>query len=347
MEYFVTGGTGFIGRNVVERLVDDGHDVVAMTRSPEDTDHLPESVSIVEGDITDKESMREPMSGADRVFHMAAWFYVGPGPRNRDKAHAINVEGTRNVLELVDELDVDKAVYTSTVGVYGRTGETVVDETDRPDPPDECVYFNTKWKAHYEVAEPMMEDGLPLVIVQPGGVYGPEDKPYGSVRAAFRDWLRDDLPMLPRKFVLPFDYVDDVARSHVLAMEEGDVGESYIIASEPREVQEVYGLAERITGKSPPRYVSPTWFTVLEKLTTPVEWVTTPPKGFEPEVFRTYGNMVVRTDNSKANEELGVSHRPLEEGLREYLEWEIEQQNVEVPAARPEEGQRGEQTVMD
>lgn len=348
MEYFVTGGTGFIGRNVVEQLVEDGHDVIALSRSPEEADHLPDSVALVEGDITDKETLRKPMSGVDRVFHIGAWFYVGPGPRNREKSHAINVDGTRNVLELIGELDIPKAVYTSTVGVYGNTEGHVVDETHRPDIPDQCVYFKTKWKAHYEVAEPMIEDGLPLVIVQPGGVFGPEDKPYGSVRAAFRDWLRGDLPMLPRRFVLPYDYVEDVAQSHLLAMEEGEIGESYIIASEPREVQEVFGLAEEITGVSAPRFVSPAWFTLLEKLTTPIEWVTTPPKGFEPEVFRTYGGMEILTDNSKAKEELGIAHRPFEEGLREYLEWEMDEQDIEPPSPQiTETKQTEEQATSD
>ena len=335
MEYFVTGGTGFIGRNVVNRLVEEGDEVVVLSRSPEEADHLPDEVTLVEGDITEKETLREPMQGVDRVFHMGAWFFVGPGPRNREKAHSINVEGTRNVLELVDELDIDKAVYTSTVGVYSNTAGQVVDETYRPDPPEDCVYFKTKWKAHYDVAEPMMEDGLPLVIVQPGGVFGPEDKPYGSVRAAFYDWLQGDLPMLPKGFVLPWDFVDDIAEAHLTAMEEGTIGESYIIASEPRTAREVFELAEEITGFSPPRYVSPAWFTLMEKLTTPLEWVTTPPKGLEPETFRTYGNMEVRTDNSKAKEELGVEHRPFEEGLGEYLEWEMDQQNLEPPASKP------------
>lgn len=332
MKYFVTGGTGFIGRNVVTRLVDDGHDVVTVSRSPGDADHLPEEVTVVKGDITEKETLREPMEGVDRVFHMGAWFYIGPGPRNREKAHAINVDGTRNVLELVDEFDIPKAVYTSTVGVFSGTEEEGVDETHRPDPPDDCVYFETKWRAHYEVAEPMIEDGLPLVIVHPGGVFGPEDKPYGSVRAAFNDWLQGDLPMLPENLVLPWDFVEDTAEAHLLAMEEGTVGESYIVASEPRSVREVFDLAGEITGVEPPRYVSPAWFTLMEKLTTPLEWFTTPPTGFEPETFRTYGGMEIVTDNSKAKEELGVEHRPLEEGLREFLEWEMDQQDMEPPS---------------
>lgn len=329
MEYFVTGATGFMGTKLVGQLVDDGHDVTALTRSRSNASHLPDEVTVVEGDITNKASMREPMTGVDRLFHMAAWWFIGPGPRNQEKAHRINVEGTRNVLELMDELEIPKGVYTSTVGVYGNTDGQVVDESYRPDNPGLCVYFQTKWRAHYEVARPMVEEGLPLVIVQPGGVYGPGDKEYGSIREAFLNWLQGDLPMLPREVALPFDHVDDTVNGHLLAMEEGKVGEEYIISSEARQLVEAFDVAEELTGISTPRKVSPLWFKLLEKVMTPVEWVTTPPKGFEPEKFRTYGGAGILVDNSKAKRELGIEHRPFEEGLREYLEWEMDQLGID------------------
>ncbi|MEF8854326.1 MAG: NAD-dependent epimerase/dehydratase family protein [Haloarculaceae archaeon] len=197
MEYFVTGGTGFIGTNVVEQLVEEGHELIVATRSRSNADHLPEAVEVVEADITDKKTLRQPMRGVDGVFHMAAWFYIGPGPQNRGTARRINVEGARTVFELITELDISKGGYTSTMGVFGDTGGDSVDETYRPDDPGLCVYFRTKWRAHYEVAEPMIAAGLPLVVVQPGGVVGPGNKEYSSVRSPFNDWFQGDLPMLP------------------------------------------------------------------------------------------------------------------------------------------------------
>jgi nucleoside-diphosphate-sugar epimerase len=106
MEYFVTGATGLIGSHVVHQLVEDGHEVVALTRSASKADHLPEEITIVEGDLTEKDSMREGMRGVDGVFHIAAWAYLGPGPDNVDTAQRVNVEGSRNVFELVDELAI-------------------------------------------------------------------------------------------------------------------------------------------------------------------------------------------------------------------------------------------------
>jgi dihydroflavonol-4-reductase len=330
MEYFVTGATGLIGTHVVEQLVDEGHDVVALTRLRSNADHLPSEVRVVEGDLTNKESMREPMTGVDGVFHIAAWFYVGPGPQEAEKAERINVHGTRNVFELMDELDIPKGVYTSTVGVYPGTSTDTVDESVDPDCPTFAVYFRTKWEAHFEVAKPMIEDGLPLVIVQPGAVYGPYDKLYGSARGAFRDYLTGDLPMIPRNWTLSFDYAEDTAQAHWLAMKKGTPGEEYIVASEPRTMGEVLECAEDLTGIPAPRVV-PDWvFGGLATVMRGVEQVTTPTEGLEAEMMDFFAGRQYLVDNSKAKRELGITHRPLREGLSEYLAWEAEQLGMDI-----------------
>lgn len=335
MEYFVTGATGLIGTHLVEQLVDDGHDVIGLTRSRSNANHLPDKVRVVEGDITKKDSMRTPMSGVDGVFHIAAWFYVGPGPREREKAERINVEGTQNVLELMQELDIPKGVYTSTVGVYPGTSGQTVDESIDPECPTFAVYFRTKWEAHFEVAKPMIDNGLPLVIVQPGGVYGPHDKLYGSARAAFRDYLQGDLPMVPRNWMLSFDYAPDTAQAHISAMKKGEPGEEYIVASEPRTMNEVFSQAEAITGIPAPR-TAPDWlFSGLATVMRGVEQVTTPPEGLEAEMMEFFAGRQYLVDNSKAKRELGLEHRPLEAGLREYLAWEIDQLGMDIQIDQP------------
>lgn len=345
MEYFVTGATGLIGTHVVERLVEDGHEVVALTRSRPNASHLPEEATVVEGDVTEKDSLRDPMAGVDGVFHIAAWFYVGPGPRNVETAERINVGGTRNVLELVDELTVPKAVYTSTIGVHPGTEEGPIDESVTPECPTFGVYFRTKWEAHYEVAKPMMEAGLPLVVVQPGGVYGPHDKPYGSVRATFRKYLTDDLPMVPQKWALPYDYVEDTARAHIRAMNAGVPGEEYIIGSEARTISEVFACAEDITGVPAPRTVPDAVFGLLASVMRVAERVVTPPEGFEPEMLSFLAGRRYEVDNAKARRELGIEHRPLEAGLREYFAWEMEQLGMSEQLDRPERKATPEGTV--
>lgn len=331
MDYFITGGTGFIGTHLVKQLVDDGHTVTALTRNRSNAEHLPDSVAVVEGDITEKESMREAMAGVDGVFHLAAWFQVGPGPWNKEKAERINVDGTRNVLELMDELDIPKGVYASTVGAYGNTGGEYVDESYRPDNNFPSVYQQTKWRAHYEVAEPMIDDGLPLVIATLGAIFGPGDKNYGGTpRTGFTGYLSEELPMMPKDFALPWDYVKDTANNLQLAMEHGDPGEEYIIANDPRSMPEVLEIAEDLTGIEPPSAVPGTVFQILGTGMALVERVTTPPEGLESEVLRFFATGAVLVDNSKAQSELNIDHRPLTESLQTYLDWELEQQGMEA-----------------
>lgn len=325
MEYFVTGGTGNIGTFLVQELIHDGHDVSVLTRSRSNASHLPEDATVVEGDITSPETIRDPIAGVDGVFHLGAWAYVGPGRENVERAEQVNVEGTRNVLELIRELDIPKAVYTSTVGVYGDTGGETIDESYNSDTPLPAVYARTKWEAHYEVARPMIEDGLPLVVVLPGHVLGRYDKEYGAWRAVFRDYLEGDLPFIPRGFLMPFEHAEDSARSHIQAMEDGDAGEEYIIASETRSLVDVFDQAEAITGVAAPRAISPKVFTVLAGVMDIVERVASPPEGLEAESLRVFAGPKVPVENSKAKRELGIEHRPFEDGLREYLEWEMDQ----------------------
>ncbi|MBV9578862.1 MAG: NAD-dependent epimerase/dehydratase family protein, partial [Chloroflexi bacterium] len=225
MKYFVTGATGFIGGRLVHQLREAGHQVVAIARQPARAQDLTAlGVQVVPGDVTDKVSLRAPMTGVDGVFHLAGWYQVGV--RDKTPARAINVDGTRNVLEVMRELGIPKGVYTSTLAVNGDTHGRVVDETYEHDGPWLSEYDHTKWEAHYEVALPMMRQGLPLVIVQPGGVYGPGDNsPQGEL---LRQYLRRKLPMVPRGSALCWGHVDDTAAGHALAMERGATGQSYI-----------------------------------------------------------------------------------------------------------------------
>ncbi|MFB6251174.1 MAG: NAD-dependent epimerase/dehydratase family protein [Halobellus sp.] len=337
MEYFVTGATGLIGTHVVEQLVDEGHDVVALTRSRSNTSHLPDQVTVVEGDVTEKERMREPMTGVDGVFHIAAWFYIGVDADEAAKAELINVGGTRTVLELMDELDIPKGVYTSTIGVYPGTSGDTLDESIDPECPTYAEYARTKWKAHFEVAKPMMEDGLPLVIVQPGGVYGPHTGRYGEGKpqTVFRDYLTGDLPMVPRNWALPMDHVDDIALAHIRAMEVGDPGEEYIVASEPRTMPELMDYAEKITGIPGPRVVPDAVFGGLATIMRAAESVITPPDGLEPEILDFLAGRQFRVDSTKARRDLSLEFRTLEEGMGEYLQWEMEQLGMNERMEQP------------
>ena len=134
MRYFLTGATGFIGGHVAQQLAATGHKVVALVRDPTKAANVAEmGAALHQGDITDKESLRRPMTGVDGVFHIAAWYKIGEG--SLAEARTINVQGTRNVLELMQELRIPKGVYTSTLAVFSDTKGRLVDETYRHNGP--------------------------------------------------------------------------------------------------------------------------------------------------------------------------------------------------------------------
>ena len=320
MRYFLTGATGFIGQPLARQLRSGGHDVVALVRSPEKASALEDlGVELAPGDITRPESLRDPMGGCDGVFHVAGWYNVGQP--DRETAEAINVGGTRNVLEAAADVGVGKVVYTSTVAVYGNTHGRPVDEKYRHGGPWLTEYDRSKWLAHYEVAIPMMERGLPLVIVQPGVVYGPGD--HSRVGAVFRDYLRRRLPVIPTQGA-SWSFVEDMARGHVQAMERGEVGTSYNLAGPSRMWSEVLELAEELTGVPRPRIVLPPWGARLgAALMKPIAAVATVPPTYHPETLRVAAGTTYFSDDSRARRDIGWSPRPLEDGLAITLAAEI------------------------
>lgn len=321
MKYFITGATGFIGGRVAQQLIAAGHEVVALVRSKAKAAELARlGVSLAEGDITDKESMRQPMTGVDGVFHIAAWYKIGE--RDKSFAERINVGGTRNVLELMKELNIPKGVYTSTLAVNSNTGGEVVDESYRFTGQHLSEYDLTKWRAHYEVALPMMEAGLPLVIVQPGVNYGPGDT--SAIAEVLRHYLAGKLPLVPDKTAYCWAHVDDTARGHIQAMEKGKAGESYFIAGPIHTLFDALQIAESITGVKAPRLkASPGILRAMSAAMGLVEKVIPISGQYSSETLRVSAGATYLGNSAKAERELGFNARPLAEGLRETLEFEM------------------------
>lgn len=323
MRYFMTGATGFIGGTIARQLIEAGHEVVALVRTPTKAQALAAlGATLVEGDITDRDSLREPMRGVDGVFHVAAWYELGIEDKSR--MERINVEGTRNVLETMREVGVPKGVYTSTLAVFSDTNGRVVDESYRADPADGWLseYDRTKWAAHYEVALPMIEEGLPLVIVMPGLVYGPGDQ--STAGETLRLYLQGRLPMLVQGAAFTWGHVEDVARGHILAMEQGERGDSYIIAGPVHTFVEAIEIAEKITGRPAPRLRLPR--SAVRATARLMEWVGSVvdlPPLYRAETLRS-SSATYMGSNAKARRELGYAPRPLEEGLRTTLAYEME-----------------------
>ncbi len=329
MKYFLTGATGFIGGRVARQLVAAGHEVVAIARDPARAMDLANlGIAVHWGDVTQRETMRAPMNGVDGVFHIAGWYKVGV--RNTGDGERINVTGTRNTLELMRELGIPKGVYTSTLAVFSDTHGRLVNESYQYNGPHLSEYERTKWAAHYEVADPMIAAGLPLVIVLPGVVYGPGDT--SSVRTTFRQYLRRKLPAIPARTDFSWAHVDDIARGHILAMESGTPGASYIIAGSQHTLVDALNIAEGITGVPAPRFhIPPAAMKGIAMMMSVVERAMPVPPNYSAEYLRVGAGTTYIGDNTKARRELGYAPRPLEEGLRETLHHEMALLGLPIP----------------
>ena len=324
MRYFLTGATGFVGGHVAQQLLAAGHAVNALVRSPAKAAALAQQgAKLFPGDITDPASLRAPMAGVDGVFHIAGWYKVGQ--RDSSEAHAINVDGTRNVLEAMRDLNIPKGVYTSTLAVFSDTHGKKPDETFRFTGTHLSVYDQTKAEAH-EVAESFIRAGLPLVIVQPGLIYGPGDP--SSLGRAIRQFLKRELPAIPAGTTFCWAHVDDVAQGHILAMEKGRPGESYILAGPCHRSTEFFDLAAEITGVPAPRMrMQPAMMKFMAALMGVVEKVAPVPESYTSEFLRVNAGTTYMGDNAKARRELGYNPRPLREGAEEMLREEIKKES--------------------
>lgn len=319
MKAFVTGGTGFIGRHVVRQLVERGYQVTALTRSEQGATRLTElGARPVYGDILDQDSMREGMKGSDVVFHIAGWYSLGG--RDWMRAESINVAGARNVLRLAVELRIPRIIYTSTTAVFGNTHGRVVDETFFQGGPFATEYDRTKWLAHYKVALPLIEQGAPITIVMPGGVYGPGD--HSLVGQLMERFYWRQLPAIPGpEFGFTYAHVEDIAHGHILAAEKGRPGETYILTGPAIPLGELIDFWGQLTGIRPPalkvpaRLIQP-FAPLLDFLGSRFDL----PMLLSADGARILG-MTYMGRSDKARAKLGWRTRSLQEGMTETFRW--------------------------
>ena len=320
MRILVTGGTGFTGKALVKRLLDLGHEVVALDyKEGLKTQEIRDwGAEVVLGSVTDKEVVRRAMKGVEIVHHVAAAFREMNVPDSY--YHEVNVSGTRNVLEAALEAGVKKLIYCSTCGVHGNIDHPPGGE-DAPIRPAD-YYQRTKYEAEPIVRE-FCDRGLPTVILRPAAIYGPGDpERFGLI---FRRVARGTFPMFGsgRTYYHPL-YIDSLVDAFVLAREEGKgVGEAYLIADE--QYLEIKDLVRRVAKalnvnvKIPHYPITP--ILVAGHLCEAV----CKPFGVAPPIFPRRvdwyrQNRAFKID--KAKRELGYQPKvDIDEGLRRTAEW--------------------------
>lgn len=314
MRVVVTGGAGFIGRATARHLAGLGHAVVALVRDPDRAAAiLPNGTELVRSDLSAADALGTAMAGADGVVHLAGSYRVGIRADERPAMEDANVGATGRVLDAAIRAGVPRVVYVSTVGTYGDTRGRVVDETaDRAPGPFISWYDETKFRAQ-QVAEARIADGAPIVIAQPGIVYGPDDHS-GSGRQ-LELAFRGELPYiaLGEAGVTPV-HVDDVAVGIAAALERGTVGERYILAGEPMRLHEAIAIAARAGGHRPPRFTLPTGFLrLMARAPAPLGRLLRRPDALDEIIAA--GTVTYWASSDKAKRELGFAPRPLAQGV--------------------------------
>lgn len=314
-KYFVTGGTGFIGSHLIQKLREKNHKVVALVRNQQKAKFLKAmGVEIAPGDITDRRTLKKPMQGVDGIFHLAAWYKIG---FDSSPAESINVKGTENVLETMQELNIPKGVYTSTLAVNSDTSGQIMDETYCYLGQHLSAYDKTKWQAHYEVAVPLIKQGLPLVIVMPGLVYGPGDT--SQLGELLQQAVNGKLNILPGgKTGVCWSHVQDIVQAHLLAMEKGNPGETYIIAGPCHTYRHGFQKVGQVTGQKIRALWIPPWLMkMMSRVMSFIEKIIPVPATFSAEAMRVTAGITYYGDNGKAKRELGYSPRSLKQGMRD------------------------------
>lgn len=316
MRVVVTGGAGFIGRAIVDRLAARGDEVTALVRDPRTAGFLDRAqVTLVSSDLADAAAMTDHMRGADAVVHGAGMYRVGIREEERAPMWDANVGTTQRVLDAAITAGVPRIVYISTVNIFGNTRGRIADESYQRDSTQGFLtyYDETKYRAHEE-AERRIAAGAPIVIVQPAAVYGPHDHSAagGQLRRAYRGRLRfTGFPSLGLSWV----HVDDVAAGVLAALDRGRVGEAYILAADRWTLGEAIALAARLGGKRPPRLVFPT---AVLRVMAPLSRLVGGLPGLPPnvdEVIASSEGVTYYSSSEKAQRELGFSPRPLEKGI--------------------------------
>jgi dihydroflavonol-4-reductase len=309
----VTGGTGFLGAHLLDYLIAQGHEIIALKRNTSANDLVSDLKGITwcDIDILDTELLYPIMQGIDEVYHCAAM--VSFHPRDAEAMHAINVTGTANVVNAALAGNVKKLIYVSSIAALGRSkGRTYLDEQSKwVDGQENTQYAISKYRAEMEVWRADAE-GLHVAIVNPAVILGAGFWQSGSAR--FFTQVAGGLKFWPSGRSGMVD-VRDVVRFMYSLMQSDIKSERYVLSAEDFPFKSLFdGIADRIGAKRPSIKVT----RLLAEVAWRVEWLKEKLTGKTPMVTResaraslnqfTYGN-------EKSKSVFGFRYTPIETTL--------------------------------
>jgi nucleoside-diphosphate-sugar epimerase len=323
VKVLITGATGFTGGHLAQHLASRGDDVRALVRarSRERFNRSPlpgQGVTAADGDLMDTASVRRAVEGVDVVYHVAATYREAGQP---DSAYrAINVEGTRNVLEASRAAAVKRVVHCSTGGVHGHIANPPANE-DAPFNPGD-VYQETKLAAEKLAREFGAANNLDVVVARPIGIYGPGDKRFLTL---FRGLARGRFPLIgDGKPFYHLTFIKDLVEGFRLCgTVPAATGRTYILAG-PRytTLEQLVQLVAKELNVTPPRVHLPVWPFWTAGLLCEMVCV---PLRIEPPIFRRRVDFYTKSrafDTTRARTELGFAPQvDLEEGIKRTADW--------------------------
>ena len=321
MTTLITGANGFVGAAVIRKLLARGHATRALVRSGSDRRNLTGlEADIVTGDLTDPASLKQAVAGCDCLFHVAADYRLwAPDP---ERMYRTNVDGARDLLRLAAAAGVEKMVYTSSVATLGiNPDQSPADETT-PVALEDMVghYKRSKFLAEQAVRELFETENVPVVIVNPAAPVGPRDiKPTPTGRIIL-DTMQKKMPAYVNTG-LNIVHVDDVAQGHLLALERGAPGERYILGGDNLSLQKILHTLCELADLKPPR------LRLAHDLVLPLAWLAerwARLSGKRPFATVDGINMARKFmyySSAKAEQQLGYTHRPARQALRDALCW--------------------------
>jgi dihydroflavonol-4-reductase len=252
MKALVTGATGFVGAAVARRLLGNHWQVRVLARRGSDRRNLQGlNVEVIEGDLTDVDSLKHAVRGCEGLFHVAADYRLGA--RDPAQLYRANVDGTRNVLSAAHRSGVQRIVYTSSVATIGIPADGTPGDEGTANSVENMIghYKRSKYLAE-EVAREAAREGISVVIVSPSTPVGPGDLKPTPTGQLVLDAAAGRMPAYVDTG-LNIVHVDDVAAGHLLAYERGKAGERYILGGEDMSLRNILVQISTLVGRKPPR----------------------------------------------------------------------------------------------
>ena len=320
MVTLVTGATGFIGYHVARLLSQRGESVRLLVRSAGAQESLKElRAEIVDGDLRDESSIRSAIRGVKRLYHVAALYTFSS--RNPDDLYAINVDGTRRILQAALDSGVERVVYTSSVGTLATPRKGEISREDTPVALPDMIghYKRSKFMAQ-EVALDFARRGLPVVIVNPASPVGPADRKPTPTGKMIVDFLHRKIPAYVETGMNMVS-VEDVAEGHLLAAEKGRVGELYILGHRNMHLREILEALGEASGLPGPKFRIPHWVAYSYSLSSELKGLLTGKPPDVPLESVKLSRHFMYFDSTKAKTELGLPQTSVDRALRRAVEW--------------------------